>query len=146
MDETVIQCTHYPLLKQSPRLDKNKVLHWYFKDTFQIQWQIALCWDNNPEDPIIYSEADKILVSFYVYGREFMVYTFECTVNSQDGKGWISSEDNIIYLNFDKEVTKYFKPGRYSYAIKFIHNDESGQNISTISANNIAEVEKYVQR
>lgn len=146
MSETIIQHAHYPLLKQSPRLDKNKVLHWYFKDTFQLEWTIALCWNNNPSDPIIYSDKDKFLVSFYVYGKDFMVYTFECTTTKEGQKGWISPEDNKLYLSFDKEVSQRFKPGKYSYFIKFVHDEGDSKNITTISANNVVEVERYVPR
>lgn len=140
----IVQETRMPMAQQSPRInDKTKILRWYYKDTFEIDWQITL-FDNDSNSVITYGEGDQILVSFYIYGTNKLIYSFPCTVNKEGVKGWIDSDTNTLVLNFDKEVSQRFRPGKYSYSLKYIRGtNPQEQLITTICTGKIVEVEKW---
>lgn len=131
--DNVIQETSIPMLKQSPRVDGNKVIKWYYGDTFQIDWYIAL-WRNNA--PMIYDENDKIVIAFYHLGTHNMVHTFTVSGIGQDNK---------VRVEFTKEISRLFRPGKYCYTIKYFDGDsKSSKNITTLCAEKLVEVEKSV--
>jgi len=107
----------------SPRVE-NSVLKWYYEDSFNITWSIALTEDG---EPLPYDENDLLVFSFFTKDRKLII-EFEFS----------HITDNTVVLQFTEEVSKLFTPGQYYYCVKYI--DGSGR-VSTIYANRKIEVE-----
>lgn len=132
-----------PGAKQSPRIDKNNVIKWYYGDTFEIHWHLVL---SQNESIISYAPEDQVIFSFYEAGTRKLVQRFVCTN--------IDTETNMMILQFDKVTSLKFKPGRYTFDVKYINfsieNDGNGneyktsdtQDITTVGAKYLVEVER----
>lgn len=131
-----------PGAKQSPRVDKNNVIKWYYGDTFEIHWHLTLKRDGKI---IKYAPEDQIVFSFYVLGTKFLVHRFVCKN--------IDTETNMAILQFDKDISFKFKPGRYAFNVKYINDsvendngeiiiERGTQDITTVGAKYLVEVEK----
>lgn len=121
MDNTIITV--------NPRII-NGILKWNEGDTFYIKWKVNLLKDGVPYD---YREDDQLVVEFYNKLSKKLVYAF---INKNIGTS------KTIFLKFTKQISKLFKPGEYTYALKFMRSSEEGQKIITIGARFPVEVER----
>jgi len=111
--------------KQSPRIEDG-ILKWYEGDTFSFVWTINIT-NKDTGNPIIFMLEDSIDFEFFnEFGQLIQVFHF----------GNIPT-DNKVRLDFNEDVSKKFRRGKYKYSIKY-----NGINIVTIGASNKAEVEK----
>ncbi|MBO7691887.1 MAG: hypothetical protein J6T10_04540 [Methanobrevibacter sp.] len=127
-----------PGAKQSPRIDTNNVIKWYYGDTFEIQLHLVLKRDG---DVVEYAPEDQFIFSFYNKDTQKLVKRFVCTE--------IDNEAKLLTLKFDKEISMDFKPGRYSFGVKYISNSEEDsetqsvtEDITTVGAKYSVEVER----
>lgn len=127
-----------PGAKQSPRIDTNNVIKWYYGDTFELQLHLVLKRDG---DVIEYAPEDQFIFSFYNKDTRRLVKRFVCTE--------IDNETKLLTLKFDKETSMDFKPGRYSFGVKYISNSEEDsetqsvtEDITTVGAKYSVEVER----
>jgi len=131
-----------PGAKESPRMDKNNVIKWYYGDTFEIHWHLTL---KREGELIVYAPEDQIIFSFYIAGTDKLIHRFVCKN--------IDTSTNMAILRFDKSTSLKFKPGRYCFGIKYINysleNDngetkvqKNTQDITTVGAKYLVEVER----
>ena len=127
-----------PGAKQSPRIDTNNVIKWYYGDTFKLQLHLVLKRDG---EVVEYAPEDQFIFSFYNKGTQRLVKRFVCTE--------IDNETKLLTLKFDKETSMDFKPGRYSFSVKYISNSEENsetqsvtEDITTVGAKYSVEVER----
>ena len=127
-----------PGAKQSPRIDTNNVIKWYYGDTFKLQLHLVLKRDG---EVVEYAPEDQFIFSFYNKDTRRLVKRFVCTE--------IDNETKLLTLKFDKETSMDFKPGRYSFGVKYISNSEENsetqsvtENITTVGAKYSVEVER----
>lgn len=103
--------------KQSPRFENN-ALCIYQGDTFELQLDLNITQNG---EPIEIQPTDTVTLEFRTF----------------DGKPITSVEfkditTNEIVLNWDKELTKKFCKGKYTYRMKY-----NGTYITTLVADNI---------
>lgn len=127
-----------PGAKQSPRIDTNNVIKWYYGDTFELQLHLVLKRDG---DVVEYAPEDQFIFSFYNKDTRKLVKRFVCTE--------IDNEAKLLTLKFNKETSMDFKPGRYSFGVKYISNSEENsetqsvtEDITTVGAKYSVEVER----
>ena len=112
--------------KQSPRYENGK-LYWYLGDNFKITFTINITKDDKP---YTLQPTDKIIIEFFDM-TDTSITKFEFT--GED------ISDNKVVMNMTKELTSLFSAKSYCYCMKYIDADN---NSTTISANNMAVVEK----
>lgn len=137
------EAVRVPGAQESPRMGDDNIIRWYYGDTFEIHWYLTL---RQGETPIIYDPEDQIIFSFYIAGTNKLIHRFVCKN--------IDPETNMAILIMDKSTSLKFKPGRYSFGMKFVNysqeDDGDGnmvmqkhsQDITTVGAKYLVEVER----
>lgn len=117
------------IITVNPRII-NGILKWNAGDTFYIKWKVSLFKSGVPYN---YTEEDQLVVEFYEKLSRKLVYAF-IAKNIGTSK--------TIFLNFTKEISKLFKPGEYSYTLKYMRFIDGEPQITTIGGNFPVEVMK----
>ena len=111
--------SNIPNAKPSPRIEHG-CLYWYKDDTFSINIELSL----SDQDGRPVPATGTVEVVFYDDCKN-SIKTFECIPS-----------DNVITLEFDKQVSSLFPIGEYRYDIHY-----TGQERVTIANENKAFVE-----
>lgn len=112
-----------PGANMSPRI-VHGALMWYAGDIFQINVSLDLVDQDGYEVAAQIGDEVKVTFSDARRNRVYQVSTKDIV-------------NNGIKLVFDDEVTKFFRPGEYTYDIDYYHQGEK----TTISRRNTAVVE-----
>lgn len=104
--------------KESPRFVCDNLVY-YVGDVFEIEYEFNLTQDG---ENIELSDEDRLIFEFC--GENMRGVT--------EKREYMGNEifDNILIFNWDKEWTKKFTRGRYSYRIRYVRSD----GITTIAA------------
>lgn len=129
--------------KESPRIDENNVIHWYYGDIFEIQWHLTL---KENDELITYEPEDQIIFSFYTFDSNKLIHRFICKN--------IDNSTHMAILQFNKMTSLKFKPGKYRFSVKYISFlkeringkmsiEKDTQDITTVGEKYFVEVEQW---
>lgn len=111
--------------KQSPRIEDG-ILKWYEGDTFSFIWTINLT-NKDTGNPMVFMPEESVDFEFCnEFGQLIQVFSFDNIPT-----------DNKVRLDFNEDVSRKFRIGKYKYSVKY-----NGINTVTLGACNKAEVEK----
>ena len=103
------------------------MIKWYEGDRFKIDFEVI---DDETGEPYILKDGETIEVAFHrtaIACRPIKTFVFDNSANCA-----------ALTCEFDEQTTKLFPAGKYTYCVKL----NSAESRITISANNVAEVEK----
>lgn len=112
--------------KTSPRIEDG-IIKWYCGDAFFIDFEIM---DDEAGKALELSENDGVVITFY--NRQLIA------VKKFEFKGGMSC--NCLSCHIDKDTTKFFTAGKYTYAIRYCKNN--CETMQTVKAVGECEVER----
>ena len=117
-----------PVAKQSPRI-KDGVIYWYHGDAFYVDWEVHL---TDGEQVVEFQPGDELIWNFFSQAdKNKPVHTFSF--------GYDDIHDNMVTLNFTREISNKFDIGTYTYCVKFADHDG---RLVTLNATNKVKVEE----
>ena len=121
---------------ESPRIE-NGGIKWFEGDEFGIDFELI---DDETGEPYALKNGETVEITFYKQGVIKSFSSGSIPVNRAIKTFVFDSSSHCAALTckFDKETTKLFPVGRYTYCIKL--NTVSARQ--TVSANNVVEVER----
>lgn len=107
--------------EKSPRICDKGIIHWYEGDTFELDFELTFTDDTGEIIPI--KETDEISICFRDRYKNIIYETKVIGTNT-------------LPICINKEITKLFKAGKYSYCVR-----RNSEFITTIMKENIVLVE-----
>lgn len=112
--------------KESPRFDDEKdILYWYAGDAFTVTWVFKLL-DEESGEIHEYAPDDRMFFTFHD-AKKHLVHMFEC----------VDIQGCELQTNFTPEISMKFKPGFYTYCVKYnwIDEETGEERVQTIIDN-----------